>query len=173
MHGSKYLLVHLPTFSSVDLVGNSVSASQRTLSTVTVAWKQVIKNKQTNKQTKKQGHSVVTGSLWPRGLYSLWNSPGQDTGVGSLSLLQGIFVTQGSNSGIPHCRQIPYQLSPKGSPRILEWVVYPFSSGSSQPRNQTRVSCIAGRFNWAIRDAQQGINNCLIHEVVSFLKYNW
>ena len=146
MHGSKYLLVHLPTFSSVDLVGNSVSASQRTLSTVTVAWKQVIKNKQTNKQTKKQGRSVVTGSLWPRGLYSLWNSPGQDTGVGSLSLLQGIFVTQGSNSGIPHCRQIPYQLSPKGSPRILEWVVYPFSSGSSQPRNQTRVSCIADRF---------------------------
>ena len=59
-----------------------------------------------------------------------WNSPGQSTGVGSLSLLQGIFPTQGSNPGIPHCGQILYQLSHKGSPRILEWVAYPFSSGS-------------------------------------------
>ena len=40
-----------------------------------------------------------------------WNSPGQNTGVGSLSLLQGIFPTQGSKSGLPHCRQILYQLS--------------------------------------------------------------
>ena len=39
-----------------------------------------------------------------------------------------------------------YQLSHRGSPRILEWVVYPFSRGSSRPRNQTRVSCIAGGF---------------------------
>ena len=45
------------------------------------------------------------------GLYSPWNSPGQNTGVGSLSLLQGIFSTQGLNSGLPHCRQILYQLS--------------------------------------------------------------
>ena len=65
---------------------------------------------------------------------------------GSLSLLQGIFPTQGSNPGPPHCRQILYQLSHKGSPRILVWIVYPFFSGSSQPRNQTGVSCIAGRF---------------------------
>ena len=63
------------------------------------------------------------------------NSPGQNTGVGSLSFLQGIFPTQGLNPGLPHCRQIPYQLSHKGSPRILEWVAYPFSDGTSQPRN--------------------------------------
>ena len=44
-----------------------------------------------------------------------WNSPGQKTGVGSLSLLQGIFPTQRSNPGLPHCRQILYQLSHKGS----------------------------------------------------------
>ena len=44
------------------------------------------------------------------------NSPGQNTGVGSLSLLQGIFPTQGSNSGLLHCRRILYQLSHKGSP---------------------------------------------------------
>ena len=65
---------------------------------------------------------------------------------GSLSLLQGISPTQGSNPGLPHCRQILYQLSHQGSPRILEWVAYPFSSRSSGPRNWTRVSCIAGGF---------------------------
>ena len=48
-----------------------------------------------------------------------WNSPGQNTGVGSLSLLQGIFPTQGSNPGLPHCGQILYQLSHKGSPLSL------------------------------------------------------
>ena len=94
-------------------------------------------------------------SLWPHELYSPWNSPVQNTGVDSLSLFQGIFPTQGSNPGLPHCRQILYQLSLKGSPRILKWVAYPFSSGSSWPRNQTGVSCIAGGFltNRAIREA--------------------
>ena len=53
---------------------------------------------------------------------SSWNSPGQNIGVGSLSLFQGIFPTQGSNPGLPHFRRIFYQLSHKGSPRILEWV---------------------------------------------------
>ena len=48
------------------------------------------------------------------------NSPGQNTGVGSLSLLQGIFSTQESNPSFPHFRQILYQLRHKGSPRILE-----------------------------------------------------
>ena len=61
-------------------------------------------------------HSVVSDSLRPHGLYSPRNSPGQNTGVGSLSLLQGIFPTQGSNPGLLHCRRILYQLSPKGSP---------------------------------------------------------
>ena len=82
------------------------------------------------------------------------NSPGRNTGVGNLSLLQGIFPTQGSNPGLPYCRQILYQLSHKGSPRTLEWVAYPSSSGSSQPRNWTRASCIASIFftNAAIRE---------------------
>ena len=75
-----------------------------------------------------------------------WNSPGQNTGVGSLFLLQGIFPTQGSNPGLSHCRQILYQLSHKGSPRTLEWVDYPISSGSFQFRNRTGVSCIVGGF---------------------------
>ena len=80
-----------------------------------------------------------------------WNSPGQNTGVGSLSVLQGIFPTQGSNPDLPHCRWILYQLSHQGSPRILEWVAYLFSSRSSWPRNWTGVSWIAGSFftSWA------------------------
>ena len=70
--------------------------------------------------------------------YSPWDSP-----------------KQGSNPGLPHCRQILYQLNHQGSPRLLEWVAYPFSSRSSQPRNQTGVSCIAGGFftSWATREA--------------------
>ena len=107
---------------------------------------------------KSESCSVISDSLQPHGLYSLWNSPGQNTEVGSLSLLQGIFPTQGSNPGLLHYRWILYQLSHKGSPRIiLEWGAYPFSSISSRPRNRTRVSCIAGRFftNWAIREAHE------------------
>ena len=98
---------------------------------------------------------VVSNSLWSHRLYSPWNSPGHNTEVGRLSLLQGIFPTKGSNPGLPHCRWILYQLSHKRSPRLLEWVAYPFSSRSSQPRNWTGVSCIAGGFftNWAIREA--------------------
>ena len=64
---------------------------------------------------KSESRSVVSDSLRPHGLYSPWNSPGQNTGVGSLS----------------------------------------FSRGSSQPRDRTQVSCIAGGFftNWGIREA--------------------
>ena len=108
------------------------------------------------------------------GLYSPWNSPGKNIGVGSLCLHQGIFLTQGSNPGLPPCRQIFYQLSHKGSPRILERVAYPFSRGSSWPRNRTRVSCIAGIFftDWVIREflidiCQQFINH------VSFWETFW
>ena len=62
---------------------------------------------------ESESRSVVSNSLQPHGLYSPWNSPGQNTGVGSLSILQGIFPTQGSNPGLPHCRGILYQLSHK------------------------------------------------------------
>ena len=102
-----------------------------------------------------ESHSVMSDTVWPHGLYSPYNSPGQNTGVGSLSLLQGVFPTQGSNPGLPHCRQILYQLSHQRSPRILKWVAHSFSSRSSWPRNWTRVSCIAGELftNWATREA--------------------
>ena len=61
--------------------------------------------------------SVVFDSLQIHGLSSPWNSPGQNTEVGSLSLLRGIFPTQGSNPGLLHCRRILYQLSHQGSRR--------------------------------------------------------
>ena len=131
-----------------------------------------------------ESRSVMSDSLQPHGLYSPQNSPDQNTGVDSLSLLQGIFLTQGSNPGLLHCRQILYQLSHKKSPPSQQphkirttfpspgdlpnpgtepmsptlqadslpaepqgkpkntGVAYPFSRGSSQPRNQTGVSCI-------------------------------
>ena len=64
-----------------------------------------------------KSHSVMSD------FYSPWNSPGQNTGVGSLSLLQGIFPTQGLNRGLLHCRQILYQLSHQGSPFSLGWLL--------------------------------------------------
>ena len=133
----------------------------------------------------------MSDSLQPHGLYSPWNSPGHNTGVGNLSLLQGVFPTQRSNLGLLHCRRILNQLSHKGSQeywrvwaipsaedlpnpgvelgspalqvdslptelsekppsevkitqscpalcdqaRILEWVAFPLSGGSPQPRD--------------------------------------
>ena len=74
------------------------------------------------------------------------DSPGKNTRVGCHALLQGIFPTQGSNPGLPHCRRILHHLSHQGSSRILEWVAHPFSRGSFQSRNWTVVSCIAGGF---------------------------
>ena len=74
------------------------------------------------------------------GLYSPWNSPGQNTEVGSLSLLQGIFPTLGSNPGFPHCRWILYQLSHKGSPGILsgEPIGEPIPSPADLPDPEIR-----------------------------------
>ena len=110
----------------------------------------------------------MSDSLQPHGLYSPWDSLGQNTGVDSLSLLQGIFPAQGLNPGFLHCRQIFYQLSHKGSPRILECLAYYFSSGSSQPRNTTGFSCIAGGFftNQAIREAQVSSKKSAKEEMV-------
>ena len=125
------------------------------------------------RENESESHSVLSASLWPHGLYNPWNSSGQNTGVGSHFLLQGIFPTQGSNPGLPHCRWILYQLSHKGSPTILEWVAYPFSSKSSWLRNLTRVSCIAGGFftNWANRERLGGKRGN-IHTTVLSLKSN-
>ena len=106
---------------------------------------------------------TITYKSCPKGFLYKWKRchmefSRQEYWSGSYSLLQGIFPTQRSNPGLPRCRQILYHVSHQGSPRILEWVTYPFSRGSSQPRNLTGVSYIAGRFftSWATRE-QVGI----------------
>ena len=64
---------------------------------------------------ERESHSIMSDSLQSHGLYSPWNSPGQNTGVGSRFLLQGLFPTQRSNPGLLHCRWILYhQVKPKG-----------------------------------------------------------
>ena len=88
-----------------------------------------------NIENESESLAVVYNSLWLHGLYRQWNSPVQNNGVGSHSLLHGIFPTQGLNPGLPCCRQILHQLNHKGSPRILEWVAFPFSRESFWPRN--------------------------------------
>ena len=87
--------------------------------------------------------SVVSDSLRPHELSSPRNSPGQNTGVSSLSLLQGIFTTQGLNPGLPHCRQILYQLSHKGSPENQnQKVKRAISMAQSEALIQLLISCI-------------------------------
>ena len=102
------------------------------------------------------------------------DSPGKNTGVSCLALLQGIFPTQGLNPGLSHCRWILYCLSHEGSPRILDWVAYPFSRGTSWPRNCTEVSCIAGRFFtcWATREASIILIYSYSNTLVPFLNSN-
>ena len=101
--------------------------------------------------SESESCSVMSNSL-SHGLYSPQDSPGQNTGVGSCSFLQGIFTTQGLNPGLG---RFFYQLTHQGSPRILEWVAYPFSSGSSWPRNWPRNLLHCSRFftSWATRVA--------------------
>ena len=90
------------------------------------------------------------------------NSPGKNTGVGFHALLQGIFPTQGSNSSLSHCRWILCHLNHQGCSRILKWGAYPFSRGTSWPRNRTRVSCIAGGF----------FTKCVIREALIFVYFS-
>ena len=89
----------------------------------------------------------MSDSLWPHGLTV--------RGILLARILEWVTVpfSREPNPGLPRCRQILYQLSHQGSPGILEWVAYPFSSRSFWPRNRTVVSCIAGGFftSWAPR----------------------
>ena len=103
---------------------------------------------------KRESCSVISNSLQPHRLYSPCNSPGENTGVDSHSLFQGSSQARDQTELSCICRQILYQPSRQGSPRILEWVAYPFSSESSWPRNWTGFFYIASGFftNWASRE---------------------
>ena len=112
-----------------------------------------------------ESHSLVSNSLWPHGLYSSWNFPGQYTGVYSHFLLQGIFPILGSNPHLPHCGQILYLLSHQQSPRILDWVASPFQwIFQTQESNWGLLYC---RFfsSWATKCVR-------VHKIHRLLKKN-
>ena len=127
------------------------------------------------KLTKLQSKNVLClvallcPTLWdpvdcsPPGSSVRGDSPGKNTRVGCHAVLQEIFPTQGLNPGLSHCRWILYCLNHQGNPRILKWVAYPLSRGSSWPRNQTGVFCIVGRFfiGWATREAHICTHICI------------
>ena len=83
--------------------------------------------------------SIVSDSLWPHGLYSPRNSPGQNTGRSSRSPLQGIFPTQGLNPGLPHCRQILYQLSHMIQEEFYNWLFKKTGEGDGDPLQYSRL----------------------------------
>ena len=86
--------------------------------------------------SESESCSVVTDSLLPHGLYRPRNSPGQNTGVGCHSLLQGIFPIQGLNTGLSHCRH-SLAAEPQGKPKNTGMGSLSSHIGSSQPRNWT------------------------------------
>ena len=113
------------------------------------------KNWSYHMRNESESSSVMSDSLQPHGLYSPRNSPGQNTGVGSLSLLPQDFPNSGTESRSPALQEDSLPAEPQGKPKNTAVIPYPFSSRSSWARNRTMVSCIAGRFftNWAIREA--------------------
>ena len=108
---------------------------------------------------KCESHSVVSDSFQPHGLYSPGNSPGQNTGVGSLSLLQRIFLTQELNQGLLYCKWILYQLSCQGSGREL--------MGGSRPLERKADHRGAGEDSWESLGQQGGESETLSRSVMS------
>ena len=90
---------------------------------------------------------------------SPWNSPGQNAGVGSLSFLQGIFLTHGSNPSLPHCWADSLPAEPQGKPKNTGVVAISCSKESSWTRDRIRVSHLAGRLftNWTTREAKKKV----------------
>ena len=85
-------------------------------------------------------HSVLSNSLPLHGLCSPWNSPGQITGVDSLSLFQRIFPTQGSNPSLPHCRQILFTSWVTREAHIYMYI-YKISTPHSVHQTDLRIAC--------------------------------
>ena len=97
---------------------------------------------------ESKNHSVMSDSLRPHGLYSPWNSPGQNTRVGSLSLLQWIFLTQGSNRGLLYCRRILYQPSHQGSPHIYKSPANCVAHKPAVWTGSNRTACLCSMQGW-------------------------
>ena len=108
---------------------------------------------------------VMSNSLRCPGLYSPWNSPGQNTGVGSLSLLQGIFPTQGSNLGLPHWRQILYQLSHKGSWYGLDdCKKITLASEWKNLRRLRKYNKCVKELGWRNQESYEGVSKSLLRQ---------
>ena len=90
--------------------------------------------------SESESFSVMSDSLLPHGLYSPWNSLGHNTGVGSLSLLQEIYPNQGWNPGLPHCRQILYQLSHQWKSVAEPWKMLGFLASGGEEFNPGPVT---------------------------------
>ena len=87
-------------------------------------WVYLCTHTHTHTHTQKVSHSVMSNTLQPHGLWPTrllcpWKTPVKNPGVGCHPLFQGIFLTQGSNPALLHCRQILYHLSHKGSPYLF------------------------------------------------------
>ena len=122
-------------------------------------------------ENKNEICSVVSDSLQPHGLYSPWNSPGHSTGMCNHYLLQGIFPTQGSNPGLPHCRQNLYQLNQQGI------------SNASKVTFKIVQAMFQQYVNWTLPDVPTGFRkgrgtrdqipniHCIIEKARKFQKY--
>ena len=123
-----------------------------------------------NKKIGSESHSVVSDSLQPHGLYSPWNSQGQNTGGGSLSLLQGIFPTQGSNPGLLHCRCILYHLSHQGSPNIIFGLMNKctvFIFGHEERRKPNFIFCLPECTQNSLHETKENV------KVIYFFRINF
>ena len=125
-------------------------------------------------------HSDVSDSLWPKDCNSPGSSlhgdsSGKNTGMVWHTLLQGFLPIQGLNPALLHCKRIFYFLNHQGSPRVLEWVAYPFFTGTSWPRNWTGVSCTADGFftSSATREAQYNLYLIFFFFFLSFLNFDF
>ena len=119
---NRSMCTYIPSFLSFPSPHPTPLVHRRALSGAPCAVEYVFTSYFTH-ESESEGCSVMSNSLRPH-LYSPWNSPGQNTEVGSHSLLQGIFPTQGSNPSPPDCRWILYQLSCQGSPFYTGWCIH-------------------------------------------------
>ena len=103
-------------------------------------WKVHAQRDLSNKLCESKSRSVVSDSLWPHELYSPWNSLDQNTGVGSLSLLQGILPNQESNLGLLH--QLSYQGSPSKLHRARNFKIILFSYNEREYLMEEHLSSI-------------------------------